>query len=616
VVVGLLAVSVLAVSCALVPLPVPAPSEDQPGSRPGDGSAPVPSCAAASVRSCALPYPSDEFTVPADTPTGRRVVLPSELIAPAVLDQLGAGARPSDVFDGADGFASVSPVVFELDRPVHPGLVPEDGGDLVRVFDAATGAPVPVRVAVSRDSLRQGAPDTVVFAWPRVRFEPGRTYVARITTAAPARAGSVVRAPGVTSLSSPFLASVRADLARIEGDRWSEVVGATRFTVRSSANATSVLDSMATAVRAADHPVRDLQVLPPLFVPQAAAVVRGEVRVTDFRDGDGVVRVDRPPVGRWIPFLLVLPSRPAGPNGAPVMIYGHGLTVAKETMLISAGLNAELGIATIGIDIPNHGDRQADSGGYLLDLVSPQQFGRLASMPLQGVVDQIALIEAVRTHLGTVDAAPWRLDGTSGDGVADLDTSRILYSGTSMGGVLGASFVALAPELAGAYLEVAGSGIGHTIFDSILWVVFAGVVPFGATAGDAAALTAASVSLLDRADNVNLVDRLRQGPPVLLQYGVGDAIVPAHSSERLVSLLDLPLIGRELVPMATPTPVRRIPGDDIPDDGWGVAQVWNTAFAEDLQGFGGHVSFLDPAARSLYRSWLVNRLGAMGLPIA
>ena len=598
-----LAVSVSA--CAFVPRPLP----ERGG---GGGSSLRAPCTQASMRSCALPYPSDEFTeLDRSTATGRRVVVPDGVLPPAVHQALGPGAGVQDAFDGADGFSAVSPVMFELDRAVDPATLPADGGEVVRVFDTATGERVPVRAEVTLDAIRQGAPGTIVAAWPQVRWEYGHTYVARVTTGLQALVGSLVRAPGVLDPEG-YLDSVRADLARIEGDRWGDVVSATRFTVRSRHNASGPLDRMAAAARAQDHPVRDVSVLAPLFFPGASAVVQGEVRLSDFRDADGVARDDRPPTATWERFLLVLPERPAGPAGAPVVVYGHGLTVAKETMLAVASTNAALGLATIGIDVPNHGDRQSDEGGYLLDLASPGSFGRLASMPVQGIVDVVSLLEAVQHHLGGLDAGPWRPDGTHGDGVADLDPSRLLYEGTSMGGVLGGASVALAPELDGAFLQVAGSGIADIIFHSLLWPVFAPVVPDGASAGDAAALQGAATMLLDRSDNVNVIDRLRgDGPPLFLQYGVGDGIVPNATSARMAVLADLPLVGPELTPL--PDAVRRTGTDTIPADGRGVAQVFNTNSSWEAMSFLAHVSFIEPPAQALLQAWLRNRLAAMGL---
>lgn len=600
--------ALLAGACSVVPRPLP--------DRDGGGNGGTPSiaapCAEAAMRSCALPYPSDEFTV-ADPSraTGRRVEMPAGVVSASARAQLGPGAGVADAFGGADGFSAVGPVVFELDRSADPDSLPRDGGDVLAVFDLTTGERVPIRAEFSLDAIRQGAPLTIVQAWPRARWEFGHTYVARLTDDVRTLVGRPLPAPGMADPGA-FLRSVRADLARVEGDRWGELLAATRFTVRSRADGGGDLERMAAVARTQAHRVRNLEVVAPALVPGAGAVVSGQVELSDFRDEHGVAEPEHGPTPNWERFLLVLPARPAGPEGAPVVVYGHGLTVAKETMLAVAGVNAAAGMATIGIDVPNHGDRQQGEGGYLLDLTKPSLLGRLASMPLQGVVDHVSLVQAVVTSLADLDASPWRPDGRHGDGLADLDTSRLFYEGTSMGGVLGIGATALLPELQGAFVQVPGTGIADIIFHSLLWPLFSGVVPSGTTAGDAAALEAAATMLMDRADHVYQLDALRDaGPPVFVQYGVDDGVVPNVNTDRLLHLLDLPLIGPEL---RTPTlPVRRLATDAVPADGRGAVQVWATTASPELRSIMAHVSFTEPRALEVLADWVSNRLVANGL---
>ena len=580
-------------------------------------------CNAAAVRSCALPYPTDEWTVPdPTTATGRRVALPPDAIPANALAALGPGAKLDDVQAGADGFSAVGPVIFELDRPVEPWSIPSDGGDVVRVFDVATGAAAPIRVEVSIDSIRQGSLNTIVMAWPRTRWEPGHTYVARLRSGPVAMvAGPGGRSPGMDAPGS--LSSIRDDLGRIEGDRWADTLSATRFTVRSSESATRRFDAAVAAARAADHPVRNIVVQPPLLVSDASAIVQGEVALSDFRDADGVVRADREPTVTWERFMLVLPSRPASAAGAPVVVYGHGLMVFKESLLVVASANAARGMATIGIDVPNHGDRQ-DEGGFLLDITTPGTLGRLASMPLQGEIDTVSLVSSIQNHLDDLDVAtagavPDALALLLGappaggpDGRPDLDTERLLYEGTSMGGVLGAAALTAVPQLDGAFLQVPGSGIADILYHSQLWPLFAGVVPDGLSAGDAAALEGAVTLLLDHADNTNFLTRLRDSRfPLFLQYGTGDGVVPNFSTERMMALADIPLVGEEITPLVLPA--ERTGSAAIPQDGRGAVQVYPLHSSAETAGFMAHLSFSESEAITALDAWLVNRLEAMGL---
>lgn len=116
----------------------------------------------------------------------------------------------------------------------------------------------------------------------------------------------------------------------------SQYVTATSFVVRTEENAVGQTLQLAQAVRAADHPVRGLQVLPS-FIP-GATTVTGQLLTTDFRDSRGAIPRDVALQGKpkWVDFLLTVPERSAGADGAPVVIYGHGITINKETRLLSS----------------------------------------------------------------------------------------------------------------------------------------------------------------------------------------------------------------------------------------------------------------------------------------
>ncbi|MFM7064864.1 MAG: hypothetical protein ACKO04_15455, partial [Actinomycetes bacterium] len=362
----------------------------------------------------------------------------------------------------------------------------------------------------------------------------------------------------------------------------------------------------AAATRADDHPVRNLQVGPSPLVPGSSTVVKGELRTTDFRDRSGAVRPYATPRSQWVKFLMVLPARPARAAGAPVAVYGHGITAAKETMLFVAASNARAGVATIGIDVPNHGDRQDTDGGYVLDLHTPQQMGRLAAMTQQGVVDQISLVMAVRTHLRGLD-----LGGPSHapDGKVDLDTDHLLYEGTSMGSVLGVTSVALIPEFEGAFLQVPGTGIADIIYHSLIWPIFSGVVPVGGPVGDSISLMGAATMVLDPADNVNFTDRIRaRGTPVFMVSGVGDAIVPNWTNARTAALLGLPIVGPTGFPV--PGATQRIAADHVPADARGAAQDFGEGLTPQDPGFAGHVVFASDRSVRLLEEWVANRVAA------
>jgi len=595
-------------TAAQVAAPQPVPSAAAVATHP---------CNSQAVTSCLLPFPSGQYlTVDPTTATGYRVTIPPDILGPDILGQFGAGAALSDMTDGADGFSVVTPIFFELPDQVDPASLPADGGDVVRVTDLSTGKRVPVRVELSAEAAQRWATDRVVAVWPVTAFPAATRFLAVVTDGLRSVDGAPVRrAPGM----DPTTAATRLDSARVGRMAlqaaavdptldWGHVVTATSFVTRSVTNVTAEVDRMATIIRAEDHPVRNIWVSP--SVVTGTTTVTGQIRVTDFRDPDGVIHSGESlgHTTEWVDFLMLVPDHPAGGGRAPLVIYGHGLSVSKETMLAVAGTNAEKGLATIGIDIPNHGSRITE-GGFLTENATPWRFGRLASMPLQGELDHLSLLMAIRQHFASIDIAPvnW-LGSTWGDGRGDLDPRHVIYEGTSMGGFLGAEFVALAPELDGAFLQVAGSGVIDTLFHSALWPFFRTIEPWGATAGDAHALVGIAAVGIDRSDNTYFIDRVaRNRTPFYLVYADGDGIVPNTSSERMARIMGLPLVGERY---------HEVPGlatvAALPADGTGASQV-PTA---DLDGnwakpLLAHTWFGTPRPMGELTAWLDQRIAAM-----
>jgi hypothetical protein len=278
------------------------------------------------------------------------------------------------------------------------------------------------------------------------------------------------------------------------------------------------------------------------------------------------------------------------------VIYGHGVTINKETgPLIVGARNAKAGYATIGIDHPSHGSR-TDTDRFILDLLSPQRLGRLVNIPMQSALDHVSLMLAIQDHLNTLDVGAWSPFGVRGDGRPDLDVSKILYQGTSLGGVFGHTFVSIAPELKGAFYTVSGTGLVDILAHSVLWLVFRNTIAAGASPGEAQMLVAFASLLTDEADGGNASDRvLANGTPVFLTFGKNDGIVFNGSTDRLVGTLGLPTLTTTM-----------------PADGNGV--VGFPAFGVDaLQQVATHVTFATPASDRWFDAWLANRSAAMGI---
>ena len=177
-------------------------------------------------------------------------------------------------------------------------------------------------------------------------------------------------------------------------------------------------------------------------------------------------------------FNLFLPAGPKPPKGWPVAIYGHGFTDNKNNSpFVVAATMAAHGIATIAINVVGHGfgptgtltigqagggSVTLPAGGRGIDLdgngvidstegvstVGPQAIISSRDGLRQTVVDLMQLVRVIEVGMDV-----------DGDGVADLDRSRIYYFGQSFGGIYGTIFLGVEPRVRVGVPNVAGGSI-------------------------------------------------------------------------------------------------------------------------------------------------------------
>lgn len=173
---------------------------------------------------------------------------------------------------------------------------------------------------------------------------------------------------------------------------------------------------------------------------------------------------------------MTVPDTPAIPMpeaGWPVVILQHGITSRKEDMLAITGTLASQGFATIAIDHPLHGSRgftqETDDGTLVFNAStnSATDYMNLGNLLVtrdnlrQSIADMLALRLALNTISGVT-----------------IDTDRIQFLGHSLGGITGASMVALANTATGnaaldaafkvetAVLAMPGGGVANFLLDS------------------------------------------------------------------------------------------------------------------------------------------------------
>lgn len=562
-------------------------------------------CGVADSFSCNLPYPSDRWLVEdASTATGVRLEIPTDVVPENVRSAFGDYDVLADAMVNADGFSPVTPMAWQLPEGLARDAVPADGGELIQVWDATTGERVRVNVEVSNLQTDERGVHNIIVAYPATRFEPGHRIFGGVVTGVAAVTGGLASASGSKAWASDATRNAAAQVT--PGIPWDQYLAATSFTVRSDESFTTDVDRMVGLIEAADHPMRNLSVSPPVL--GGALLVSGQIRSLDFRGEYGAIPRDGSAVGkeRWLDFLLVLPQRPATAQGAPVIVYSHGLIASKETMLVVADQNARKGFATIAIDKPNHGSRL--QGGPIYDLIWPRNLPRVQSLLLQAVLDDVSLIQAVKQHGAELDQYPANPVRGNGDGTPDLNPDHLYFAGTSLGGVLGAAAVGLAPDIDGAYFQVPGSGIIDTLFHSLAWDLFHTLVPSAADYGDAHVLTFFAQTLLDRADNTHYLGRIRErGIPMFLSYAIDDGLVRNQSTERMAEILGLPMVGDQRGPI----PERLTQGAlaTMPADGRGFGQIPTQQIPDTLlKRLLTHVQFIDPISVSMLDDWLDGRL--------
>ena len=299
-----------------------------------------------------------------------------------------------------------------------------------------------------------------------------------------------------------------------------------------------------------------------------------------------------------VPMLIMLPDETATGltkpvDGWPVVIYQHGITSDRSSMLGIADRLAAAGYACVAIDLPLHGivDVGADpTGGLLfagyqdggvrertfgLDLVTQTGSTVTAAVPdtspdtsgahyinltslrtqrdnlRQATADLFALAKVIQDDLDV-----------DGGGADDLDPTQVHFVGISLGGMVGTGFASQETTLTTSMLSVPGGGIPRFLEASAAFgpVVVGGLAAVGVIQGTPEFdqfLWAAQTSI-DTGDPVNYCTALAaSGTPVLLHEVVGDgtaddllglpdqvvpnsvATAPLSGTEPMISLLGL-----------------------------------------------------------------------------
>lgn len=486
-------------------------------------------------------FPDDHWTVPADTPTGRRVAIDAAALPDS--DDLGSFVAIYDDLSTLDGWGLTAGMWFQADGPLPPA--PE-----VRVM--AAGEDWPVDVSFTDDG------QTLVLL-PR-RPLPPATEVTAVVLTDPEAADCLAPAEHTRALLDPATPSPPPEAARHQaalaalGEPPERVAAMTVFTTQS---ATRLSERVAAIVAE--------QIVP---TGTAGCVDEGRwrtceawIEAADFRADDHVVPPDSEGevLGSYVlPVRVWLPDRGEAPW--PTVLCGHGLGGDRNQCRMMAEIAAERDppVAVVAVDAVEHGDhpeRTEAELSVLEDLmilaisVDPPGLDarRLRDNFRQSAWDKLQLSRAIALGF---DA--------DGDGAADLDPERVAYVGVSLGALMGPEPMALDRRFDGGVLLVGGGRVASIISDSPTFGVLVDLMrPPGASDGEVDRFFPLLQTVIDAGDPAVWAarvvgDRLDGASPPSVLNGMvfEDQIVPNSTNEALARALALPGVGTEEWPVA------------------------------------------------------------------
>ena len=306
-----------------------------------------------------------------------------------------------------------------------------------------------------------------------------------------------------------------------------------------------------------------------------------------------VTSLKLPPVPGLVEVLAFVPSGTAPATGWPTVIFGHGLGSEKETLILLAGALATQGIASVAIDFVNSGSRAirisddptlgcgpgrcsttpsqtcyadeplegtctgagdscANAPSYS---ATPQCYAPFLSTDLAGTRDNMrqTILDLQRLVLAMKACSPTA--GPSNPcGSLAVDQSKLMYTGISLGGIIGSTVTSIQPDLVGGVLNVPAVGWLDILENSqtneikcplVDALISAGVLTgdqwngMDGSAGTGLCTTSAWLTqpayqsfsqaarwILDPADGANFVSTRLPGKKFLIEEVVNDQVVP------------------------------------------------------------------------------------------
>ena len=520
------------------------------------------------------PFPSTFYEVPdPTTATGYRVLLGSKALPPIT------PPLSTERYDQKDGFSPATPFVVyfadgvdttqlptidALDQTVNPTSV-------VQVLDYQTGERVPVFAEMDLNSPSE--PRHALLIRPQIRLQPERRYVVALVGLNDANGVPLAPAPFVAlrdeTLSQVARAArrlVRGDLRGARGSPASprasltlafDVVTASDATATTShlqgmlAQALPMVDSLTwTVTSSADTPSDPnlfRKVVYNVQTPSFLADASGHSTLDYGPDGQPVLRgIDTMPVVVQIPQCALTAKGPL-----PVIVFGHGLFGNAEDTLATPLLQ-QVGNQACVIFVGTDWIGLSSADLPVLAQYLPQDLNNVYLVTDR--LQQAHVNFQVMTRLflsrssGKIDDPALALNGKP-----VTDASDVAYFGISDGGIQGATFMALTPDVDRGALNVPGCEWSLLIYRS---VDFADIKPIVDALVPDPVETQTVIALLqsewDYTDPATYAPHLLRDPlpgiftkRILLQESIGDAQVTNLSTRVLARTMGIP--GLDLI---------------------------------------------------------------------
>ncbi|MBL8787027.1 MAG: hypothetical protein JNJ59_19130 [Deltaproteobacteria bacterium] len=511
-------------------------------------------------------FPDDVLTVAdAATLTGRRVHFGTAAWLDAEPELFQSLWRDLEKLDGFGISAGVSLRFSGPIKAAPSGSIDSVTNDALILVDLGTEPPT--RIPYETELIEGG---TNLLVWPMRPLREGTRHAVIATTAllaegdgciAPSQAlQDALDGPAPSAVEAGF-AALRNGLSLLKTPHTS-VSAATVFTTQTFSAATLKqrthlrAQTYAFAARPSCTTKNDITACDAAFT---AYDYRIEGALDPALDDTFTPKTYRLPVHVW------MPKTRTGP--VPVLVFGHGLGGSADDAKEIGTLAAPLGLATVAISAPRHGDHPTSKAGADYQSVFTDFFGvNLQTFSIEGFVfrenvrqaafDKLQVLELLRAH-----------PDLDGDDTPDLDLDKVAYWGISLGGILGPNFVAQS-NVGAAIFSVPGARLISVISDaadfSALFDLLASVV------GDRdLVLRQAPIAqtLIDGGDPIGwanhlVTDTVSGRPPahILIQMVMGDTTVPNIATRSLARAIGTPQVPTiitpiDLLPAAASAPV-------------------------------------------------------------